>query len=683
VSSAPSSIGAREPGADRSTSDQFSPPPESAELSAEYVFRGELGRGGAAVVFLAEERKTGRDVAIKLIRSPLAADSETLQRFAREARTAALLQHPNIVALHTVKRLRSGALALVMECVDGGTLKERIRRSAPLPFDEVERVMRSIGSALLCAHRRGIVHRDVKPENIFIDDRTGRALLADFGIARTGEADCGLTLQGVALGTPAYMAPEQIDGGEVDGRADIYSLALVAWEMLTGESPWEGESLYGVIYRQKHERLAPPSTFRPGLPEPLERVIERASAKDPEGRYPDAAAFLRALDEGPPRSAWTRFFRGFLPSPRLARPMPIPELREGDGRIGYEPIPDTISTATDGPPNGTGAGVEGATIRFRRETGPPESPPTVLPPAVITSAPSGEIASPGPRPGAEPALPRPDASRRSATAVRIAATAHSRPLGPVRHRPTGVLPAPGLEPEEAGAASWPAVPAADSVSDDPTSGLLEAGAPPPPTVVRAAFANFESGRKPRPVGRRQPAVRAAAAAVPLILVLATMLNAPSGTRSASAPPGLAIVHASNGTPAPAVVELSSALGGDAASRYTHLCIDGPAAGILCWPAGSAEKAGTAFVPALSQVFPYRCRFFAGGPALCRPPDRQAGADPERSPLPFAAAGHPARAFPCFLARTGDVACWRDRGLAELAAQDGESPVLVPASMLDR
>jgi hypothetical protein len=228
------------------------------------------------------------------------------------------------------------------------------------------------------------------------------------------------------------------------------------------------------------------------------------------------------------------------------------------------------------------------------------------------------------------------------------------------------------------------VPPDDSVPGGPPSCRLEAGAMPPPTAGQAAVANTESGRKTRRVGRLHPAVRAAAAAVPLILVLATMLNALSGTRSASAPPppGLATVDASGGMASPAVVEPNSGLGGDAAPRYMHLCIDGPAASVLCWPAGSAETAGTAFLPVLSQVFPYRCRFFAGGPALCRPPDRQAGADPERSPPHFAAAGHPTRAFPCFLARTGDVACWRNRGLAELPGRDGEAPVLVPASVLE-
>jgi serine/threonine protein kinase len=273
-------------------------PPEAAELR-QYSFLKELGQGGTAVVYLALDREARQPVAIKLLQPSLSTDEETLQRFAIEARTAALLQHPNIVGIHAVKRLRSGSLALVMRYVPGGTLKDLIRTRAPLPLRTVEKVVRDVASALAYAHRKGVVHRDVKPENIFVDAKSGAALLADFGIASTSDSITTLTLHGMAVGTPAYMAPEQIDHVSTDCRADIYSLGLVAWEMLTGRTPWEGESLYGVIYKQKYEQLASPSAYRGDLPAYLCRALETALAKNPAHRFSSVRAFSEAVD--PPR----------------------------------------------------------------------------------------------------------------------------------------------------------------------------------------------------------------------------------------------------------------------------------------------------------------------------------------------------------------------------------------------
>jgi serine/threonine protein kinase len=303
-------------------------PPEAAELR-QYSFVKELGRGGTAVVYLALDREARQPVAIKLLQPSLSTDEETLQRFAIEARTAALLQHPNIVGIHAVKRLRSGSLALVMQYVPGGTLKDLIRTQAPLPLRTVEKVVRDVASALAYAHRKGVVHRDVKPENVFVDVKSGSALLADFGIASTNDGITTLTLHGMAVGTPAYMAPEQIDNEGIDCRADIYSLALVAWEMLTGTTPWEGESLYGVIYKQKYEQLASPSAYRGDLPAYLCRALESALAKDPAHRFPNARAFAEAVD--PPRLTrlWQRctsMLLGFRPRGPVQISPPRPEL---------------------------------------------------------------------------------------------------------------------------------------------------------------------------------------------------------------------------------------------------------------------------------------------------------------------------------------------------------------------
>lgn len=263
------------------------------ELDNEYDCLGELGRGGMAVVYRARERALGRDVAVKVVRPRFHTDSESVARLAREARTVAQLEHPNIVSLHAVKPLNNG-LALVMQLVPGRTLKAALARGALSP-NEAELVLRDIARALAYAHRCGVVHRDVKPENIFLDEITGRALLSDFGVARSIEENTELTATGTAIGTPTYMSPEQIDGGHLDGRSDLYSLGMVGWEMLSGQRPWAGESLYSVIYRQKHDPLPPLEFIRTDIPPKLQYLIEGLMHKNPDRRWASAARFLTLL----------------------------------------------------------------------------------------------------------------------------------------------------------------------------------------------------------------------------------------------------------------------------------------------------------------------------------------------------------------------------------------------------
>ena len=263
------------------------------ELDVEYECRGELGRGGMAVVYRARELSLGRDVAIKVVRPRFHADNESVARLAREARTVAQLEHPNIVSLHAVKQLTNG-LALVMQLVPGMTLKAALSRGGLSP-NETEMVLRDIARALAYAHRRGVVHRDVKPENIFLDEVTGRALLSDFGVARSIEENTELTATGTAIGTPTYMSPEQIDGGHLDGRSDLYALGMVGWEMLSGQRPWAGESLYSVIYRQKHDPLPPLDLVRGDIPPKLQYLIEGLMHKNPDRRWASAARFLTLL----------------------------------------------------------------------------------------------------------------------------------------------------------------------------------------------------------------------------------------------------------------------------------------------------------------------------------------------------------------------------------------------------
>jgi serine/threonine protein kinase/alpha-tubulin suppressor-like RCC1 family protein len=269
--------------------------PRFADLDAEYEILRELGRGGTAVVYLARERELGRRVAIKVIRATFIEDEEAAARLVREARTIASLQHPNIVMLYGTRHLRDKSLALIMQYVPGRTLKSEIREVGPLPINRIQQILTDLGRALACAQRHRIVHRDIKPENIYLDDETGIARLSDFGIARPWDAEQGLTLPGMSIGTPAYMSPEQIEGGQLDGRSDLYSLGLVGYEMLTGRAPWAGETLFSMIYKQKHEALPPLEQVRLGIPANLCQALEGTLHKNPEDRLSDAEAFLAVL----------------------------------------------------------------------------------------------------------------------------------------------------------------------------------------------------------------------------------------------------------------------------------------------------------------------------------------------------------------------------------------------------
>ena len=270
-------------------------------LDPDFELLGELGRGGMADVYHARDRHTGADLAVKIIHARTIEDEEALARFAREARTTSRLEHPNIVSVLTTRELEDGSLALVMPYVPGVTLRDMLRRRGPLPYDQLQRILRDVATALGAAHDAGIVHRDVKPENIFVDARDGRSLLSDFGIARAIDSETAVTKTGMAIGTPAYMSPEQIDGRNVDGQSDIFSLGLVGWEMASGRRPWAGESLYSVIYKQINEELPPISQLDPDLPRNLVLAIEGALTKDRTVRWASANEFLAQLarSDGP------------------------------------------------------------------------------------------------------------------------------------------------------------------------------------------------------------------------------------------------------------------------------------------------------------------------------------------------------------------------------------------------
>lgn len=306
--------------------DPLHEPQDVGDLSEEYTLLGELGRGGNAIVYRARDRALFRDVAIKVVRPRFAATAdEAIARLEREARTVARLQHPNIVTVHAVKRLADGGLALVMQLVPGRTLKQVIQDGGPLPPERAEAILRDVAEALAFAHRNGVVHRDVKPENVFIDSVSGRALLSDFGIAHSSEFDSRLTMTGSAIGTPAYMAPEQIDGAPANARSDLYSLGLLTWEMLTGVRPWEGEALYNVIYKQKHEDLPAIDALRPGeVPARLQYIVERMLQKRPGARWAGAEGLLVALTAWVVPSDWKQWEESHRRRREREKTAPIP-----------------------------------------------------------------------------------------------------------------------------------------------------------------------------------------------------------------------------------------------------------------------------------------------------------------------------------------------------------------------
>src|SRR5687767_116392 len=206
-------------------------------LSSQYELDREIGRGGMGIVYKAKDKRLKRHVAVKLLPPELAFRGEIRSRFLKEAETAAQLSHPNIVPIYTVDE-REGLVYFVMGFVDGQNLGTRLSERGPLPVDEVRRILREVADALAYAHERGVIHRDIKPDNIILATGSGRAMVTDFGIARAVSESAGsrLTGTGVTIGTPAYMSPEQCSGERnVDGRSDLYSLGVVGYEMLAGE----------------------------------------------------------------------------------------------------------------------------------------------------------------------------------------------------------------------------------------------------------------------------------------------------------------------------------------------------------------------------------------------------------------------------------------------------------------
>jgi eukaryotic-like serine/threonine-protein kinase len=265
-------------------------------LRGRYLIERELGQGGMGAVYLAQDLSLQRPVAIKVLPPELAAHAELRERFLRETRMAAGFSHPNIVPVHAVEE-HPHLLCFVMGFIEGETLGQRVRRAGPLTAADALRLLQEVAWALSYAHGRGVVHRDIKPDNILIERATGRALVTDFGIARTTTtaSTSALTRVGEVVGTPQFMSPEQAAGEKVDGRSDLYSLGVVAFVAVTGRALFEAPNAAAVM--AMHLTQAPPkvAALRPDLPQPLCAAIDTCLEKDPANRFESGEALAAAL----------------------------------------------------------------------------------------------------------------------------------------------------------------------------------------------------------------------------------------------------------------------------------------------------------------------------------------------------------------------------------------------------
>jgi serine/threonine protein kinase len=366
-------------------------------LAGRYEITRLLGRGGMAVVFLAQDLALERQVAIKLLPPDLSHDQRLVPRFQQEAKTAAKLDHPNIIPIYRVES-EAGLNYFVMKYVSGSSL-EQLLEQRPLPIETARRVLREAALALGHAHKRGIIHRDVKPANIMLE-ADGRVVLTDFGISKALDSGSALTGTGNIIGTPHYMAPEQAKGLEVDGRVDQYALAVVGYQILTGKQPFEGSS-HSILYKHVFEQPTPIFQVRPDAPAELCAALDRALSKEPDKRFASMEEFASAVsgERTGPRTVVTA-----APITQKSRSRPLGRKNQRRALVQRGLIAVGLCLVLGG----------GAWAALRPEPQPMPTrrsapPSTPVPPAISDSAPatSPVTAAPSePIQGTEPAKPR-------------------------------------------------------------------------------------------------------------------------------------------------------------------------------------------------------------------------------------------------------------------------------------
>ncbi|WP_055476115.1 protein kinase domain-containing protein [Gordonia sp. HS-NH1] len=263
-----------------------------AVLEDRYRIDAPIARGGMSAVYLAVDLRLGRDVAVKVMDSRYSGDPQFLRRFEFEARAVAGLKHPGLVAVYD-QGIDNGIAFLVMELVDGGSLRELLRERGPMPPHAVVAVAAPVLGGLGTAHAAGLVHRDVKPENVLISDE-GEVKVADFGLVRA-VAEAGVTSASVILGTAAYLSPEQVESTHADARSDVYSMGVMMFELLTGRTPFSGDSPLALAYQRLSFDVPAPGDVIAGVPEEFDEIVLRATERNPADRYVDGFDMQRAL----------------------------------------------------------------------------------------------------------------------------------------------------------------------------------------------------------------------------------------------------------------------------------------------------------------------------------------------------------------------------------------------------
>jgi eukaryotic-like serine/threonine-protein kinase len=267
-----------------------------------------LGKGGMGAVYLARDRELGRDVALKLIAPHLATEAGTLERFKREIQLSSIVTHPNVLRVYDLGE-SDGVKFLTMQYIEGETLADAMRRERPLPIEKALSFFRQMCDALSAAHEKGVLHRDLKPQNVMLD-AAGHAYLTDFGLARSSELST-MTQAGALMGTPQYMSPEQVKGTPVDARSDIFSVGVILYEMLAGALPYSGDTVFELMIKRTQAPPRPARELNPAIPAPLQALLERCLAIDPGQRYGSAREILTDLEAGTAR-----------PLPRRRRTLP-------------------------------------------------------------------------------------------------------------------------------------------------------------------------------------------------------------------------------------------------------------------------------------------------------------------------------------------------------------------------